>query len=48
LTERKIVKQASGVYTVTIPKNIIESKGWEDVEFEVKLNDEKIILKKVE
>lgn len=46
MTERKIVKQSSGVYTVTLPKDIIESKGWQNGEFEIRLKDDKIVLEK--
>ncbi|MHA1677553.1 MAG: hypothetical protein ACTSW3_02100 [Promethearchaeota archaeon] len=45
---KKIVKQSSGVYTITIPKGIIESKGWENAEFKIKLTNNQIILTKLE
>ncbi|MGV9206063.1 MAG: hypothetical protein ACOC44_18810 [Promethearchaeia archaeon] len=45
---RKVVKQSSGVYTITIPKDIIESKKWENAKFDIKLENGKIILEKVE
>ena len=48
LTKRKVVKQPSGVYTITIPKDIIESKDWDNAQFKIKLKDEKIILEKIE
>lgn len=47
LPERKLVKQPSGVYTITIPKDIVESKDWEDAEFIIKLKDDRIVLEKV-
>lgn len=47
MTERKVVKQPSGVYTITIPKDVIEAKGWEEAKFKVKLKKNKIILKRV-
>jgi len=46
LVKRKVVRQASGVYTITLPKAIIDAMGWEDAEFEIELKKDKIILKK--
>jgi len=45
---RKVVKQSSGVYTITLPKNIIEAKGWEDAKFTIELDNDTIILKKTD
>lgn len=46
LVKRKVVKQKSGVYTITLPKAIIDAMGWGDAEFEIELKRDKIILKK--
>jgi hypothetical protein len=45
--KRKLVRQSSGVYTITLPKDIIEAKGWSNAEFDIELENEKIILKKI-
>jgi hypothetical protein len=45
--KKKLIKQLSGVYTLTIPKDIVEAKGWENAEFKVELKGEKIILTKL-
>ena len=44
---KKLTKQASGVYTLTIPKDIVEAKGWENSEIKIELKGDKIILTKV-
>jgi len=46
--KRKLVKQPSGVYTLTIPKNIVEAKGWENGDFKIELKGDKIILTKID
>ena len=43
---KKIVKQGSGVYTITIPKDIVEAKKWENAEFELELKNDRLIFKK--
>jgi hypothetical protein len=47
MVKRKIVKQGSGVYTITLPKALVESMGWENKEFEVTLKPDRIVFKKV-
>jgi len=42
----KLVKQGSGVYTVTIPKAIVEANKWENSEFDLELKNGNIILRK--
>jgi hypothetical protein len=44
---RKVVRQASGVYTITLPKQIIEAKGWEGATFRVEVSGNRIILTEV-
>jgi hypothetical protein len=46
MVTRKIVKQGSGVYTITLPKALVESMRWENEEFELELKPDRIILKK--
>jgi bifunctional DNA-binding transcriptional regulator/antitoxin component of YhaV-PrlF toxin-antitoxin module len=43
---RRVVKQASGVYTITIPKSIVEAHGWENAEFILEIDGDRIILTK--
>jgi len=45
LVRRKIVRQPSGVYTITIPKSIIEANKLQESEFEIFIKDDEIILK---
>lgn len=47
MLKRKLTKQPSGVYTLTIPKNIVEAKGWEGAIFRIELKGDKMILTKV-
>jgi len=44
---RKVVRQASGVYTITLPKQIIEARGWEGATFKVEASGNRIILTEV-
>jgi hypothetical protein len=44
---RKVVRQASGVYTITLPKQIIEAKGWEGATFRVEVSGDRIVLTRV-
>jgi len=46
LVKRKLVKQPSGVYTITIPKSIVEANKLEGCEFEIFVKNSTIILKK--
>jgi antitoxin component of MazEF toxin-antitoxin module len=45
--KRKLVKQASGVYTVTIPKGVVEANKLQDAEFEIDVSKDRIVLKRV-
>jgi len=45
MVTRKFVKQPSGVYTITIPKSIIEANKLQDCEFEIFLEGKNISLK---
>lgn len=47
LVKRKIVRQSSGVYTITIPKSIVEANKLQGIEFEIFVNRDEIILKRV-
>ena len=47
LVKRKIVKQPSGVYTITIPKSIVEANKLQECEFEVFIEGNNIILKQI-
>ena len=42
----KLVKQGSGVYTVTIPKAIVEANKWESSEFDLELKNGNILLRR--
>jgi antitoxin component of MazEF toxin-antitoxin module len=44
VARRRIVRQGSGVYTITIPKSIVEAHRWQDTEFELEVNENRIIL----
>ena len=44
-TLREGTKYAS--YRITLPKNIMEAKGWEKSRFEIKLGENMIILKPI-
>jgi len=46
VVRRKLVRQPSGVYTVTIPKSIVESHKWENTEFELEVVEDRIVLTK--
>ena len=48
MLKKKLVKQGSGVYTITIPKNIVEINEWENAEFKLEIVKNKIILTKSE
>lgn len=43
----KLVKQGSGVYTVTIPKAVIEANRWENSEFDLEVKNGNIILRRI-
>jgi hypothetical protein len=45
--KKKLVKQGSGIYTITVPKDIVEAKGWESAEFKIELTANQIILTKL-
>jgi hypothetical protein len=45
--KKKLIKQLSGVYTLTIPKDIVEAKGWENSEIKIELKGDKIVLTKI-
>lgn len=47
LVKRKIVKQPSGVYTITIPKSIVEANKLQESEFEIFVKGDEIILKRI-
>jgi hypothetical protein len=44
MTRKRIVKQSSGVFTITIPKSVVESHNWQDAEFDLKIEENKIVL----
>jgi hypothetical protein len=44
---KKLIRQKSGVYTLTIPKNIVEAKGWQTAEMKLEIKGDKIILSKI-
>ena len=44
-TLREGTKYAS--YRITLPKDIIEAKGWEKLKFELVLKDNSIVLKPI-
>ncbi len=44
---KKFTKQKSGVYTLTVPKNIVEAKGWQNAEMKLEIKGDKIVLTKI-
>ncbi len=44
---KRVVKQSSGVYTITVPKSVVESHNWQEAEFDLQVTENKIILTKV-
>lgn len=47
MIKKKLVKQGSGIYTITIPKDIVETRGWENAEFKIQLTTNGIVLTKL-